>query len=156
MFNPYQPNVERINRQIEELQNIKMQMQNQPQVAPVNNYINSQPQPQAQNMYELKRLNDNDEAENLGIFADTIFIGTNKMQIKKTDGTIEKYKITKYYPVDPKDEKINQLEEEVRKLKEMISNEPKYNEHNKAIQTVDKQGELHNVDVKSTTKTNGK
>lgn len=156
MFNPYQPNVERINRQIEELQNIKMQMQNQPQVAPVNNYINSQPQPQAQNMYELKRLNDNDEAENLGIFADTIFIGTNKMQIKKTDGTIEKYKITKYYPVDPKDEKINQLEEEVRKLKEMISNEPKYNEHNKTVQAVDKQGELHNVDVKSTTKTNGK
>lgn len=156
MFNPYQPNVERINRQIEELQNIKMQMQNQPQVAPVNNYINSQPQPQAQNMYELKRLNDNDEAENLGIFADTIFIGTNKMQIKKTDGTIEKYKITKYYPVDPKDEKINQLEEEVRKLKEMISNEPKYNEHNKTVQTVDKQGELHHVDVKSTTKTNGK
>ena len=152
-FQPYyQPSVERINRQIEDLQNLKMQMQAPPQAAPVNNYINSQPQNQSQNLYELKKLNDNDEAENLGILVDTIFIGTNKMQIKKTDGTIEKYKITKYYPIDPKDEKINQLEEEIKKLKEMIGNEPKYVEPNKTVQTVDEQRELHNVDVKSTAK----
>lgn len=64
-FQPYyQPSVERINRQIEDLQNLKMQMQTPQQVAPVNNYINSQPQNQSQNLYELKKLNDNDEAEN--------------------------------------------------------------------------------------------
>ena len=37
-FQPYyQPSVERINRQIEDLQNLKMQMQTPQQVAPVNN-----------------------------------------------------------------------------------------------------------------------
>ena len=119
MYNPYsyQPNLERINRQIEDLQNLKMQIQNPPPMQPVNNFINSTSQNQGQNMYELKRLNDNDEAENLGILTDTIFIGASKMQIKKIDGTIEKYKITKYYPIDPKDEKINQLEEEIKRTR---------------------------------------
>ena len=73
------------------------------------------------------------------------------MQIKKMDGTIEKYNIVKYYPIDPKDQKINQLEEEIKKLKEMMSNE-QYNESNKSVQERTEQGELSNVDSKPTTK----
>ena len=153
MYNMQQPNIDRINRQIEDLQNLKNQMQNPPQI-PVQNFINSQPQNQQNtNMYELKKLNDNDEVENIGILSDTIFIGSNKMQIKKMDGSIEKYNITRYYPIDPKDQKINQLEEEIKKLKEMISNESKHDEHIKPIQDVNEQGKLRDVDVKSTTKT---
>lgn len=158
-YNPYnvqQPNIDRINRQIEDLQNLKNQMQNPPQI-PVQNFINSQPQNQQNtNMYELKKLNDNDEVENIGILSDTIFIGTSKMQIKKMDGTIEKYNIVKYYPIDPKDQKINQLEEEIKKLKEMIGNESKSNESATTIQTSAEQGKLHNVDGKSTTKATNK
>lgn len=151
-----QPNIDRINRQIEDLQNLKNQMQNPPQI-PVQNFINSQPQNQQNtNMYELKKLNDNDEVENIGILSDTIFLGTTKMQIKKMDGTIEKYNIVKYYPIDPKDQKINQLEEEIRKLKEMIGNEPKSNESATTIQASTEQGKLHNVDGKSTAKTTNK
>ena len=156
MYNMQQPNIDRINRQIEDLQNLKNQMQNPPQI-PVQNFINSQPQTQnATNMYELKKLNDNDEVENIGILADTIFLGTTKMQIKKMDGTIEKYNIVKYYPIDPKDQKINQLEEEIKKLKEMIGIEPKSNESATTIQTSTEQGMLHNVDGKSTTKATNK
>lgn len=156
MYNMQQPNIDRINRQIEDLQNLKNQMQNPPQI-PVQNFINSQPQNQQNtNMYELKKLNDNDEVENIGILSDTIFIGTSKMQIKKMDGTIEKYNIVKYYPIDPKDQKINQLEEEIKKLKEMIGNESKSNESATTIQTSTEQGKLHNVDGKSTTKATNK
>lgn len=154
MYNP-QMNIDRINRQIEDLTNLKNQMQNPPQI-PVQNFINSQPQNQNVNMYELKKLNDNDEVENIGILSDTIFIGINKMQIKKMDGTIEKYNIVKYYPIDPKDQKINQLEEEIKKLKEMIGNESKSNESISTVQTSTEQGKLHNVDGKSTTKTTNK
>lgn len=156
MYNMQQPNIDRINRQIEDLQNLKNQMQNPPQI-PVQNFINSQPQTQTNpNTYELKKLNDNDEVENIGILADTIFLGTSKMQIKKMDGTIEKYNITKYYPVDPKDQKINQLEEEIKKLREMISNESKHDEHIESIQDVNEQGKLRDVNVKSTTKATSK
>lgn len=153
MYNMQQPNIDRINRQIEDLQNLKNQMQNPPQI-PVQNFINSQPQPAQtnNNMYELKKLNDNDEVENIGILTDTIFIGTSKMQIKKMDGSIEKYNITRYYPIDPKDQKINQLEEEIKKLKEMISNEPKHIEYNEPIQNGNEQEKLCDVDVKSTAK----
>ena len=75
-YNPYnvqQPNIDRINRQIEDLQNLKNQMQNPPQI-PVQNFINSQPQANQQNtnMYELKKLNDNDEVENIGILAELV------------------------------------------------------------------------------------
>ena len=45
MYNMQQPNIDRINRQIEDLQNLKNQMQNPPQI-PVQNFINSQPQTQ--------------------------------------------------------------------------------------------------------------
>lgn len=155
MYNMQQPNIDRINRQIEDLQNLKNQMQNPPQI-PVQNFINSQPQGNQSNtnMYELKKLNDNDEVENIGILTDTIFIGNSKMQIKKLDGTIEKYNIVKYYPIDPKDAKINQLEDEIKKLKEMIENESKHNEHNEPIQDGTKQANVRDVDVKSTTKKN--
>lgn len=154
-YNPYgmQPSIDRINRQIEDLQNIKVQMQSPPQQqAPVNNFINSNPTSTNANLYELKKLNENDEAENIGIFTDTIFIGNDKMQIKKMDGTIEKFNITKYYPVDPKDQKISQLEDEIKKLKEMISNEPKHDEHIEPVQTINKQEGVCDVDVKPKSK----
>lgn len=59
------------------------------------------------NLYEVKKLN-NEEAENILITHDTIFLGTNKMQLKKLDGTIEKYNIERYYPIDEKDESMKQ------------------------------------------------
>nr|DAH72023.1 MAG TPA: hypothetical protein [Caudoviricetes sp.] len=158
MYNMQQPNIDRINRQIEDLQNLKNQMQNPPQI-PVQNFINSQPQNQLSsnmNMYELKKLNDNDEVENIAVLSDTIFIGTSKMQIKKMDGTIEKYNIVKYYPVDPKDQKINQLEEEIKKLKEMMSNESKHDEHIESVQDVNEQRKLRNVDDKPSAKATSK
>ena len=84
--------------------------QQQSQQPPVNNIINTQQIPQNNNTnYIMKVLNDNDEVENIFIDENTIFIGNDKMQIKKLDGTIEKYEIKKYYPVDIKDKKIEEL-----------------------------------------------
>lgn len=76
------------------------------------------------NMYEIKKLNNNDEAENILITSDTIFLGTNKMQIKKLDGTIEKYNIERYYPIDEKDEMIKELKKKVEELERRLEDEP--------------------------------
>jgi Flp pilus assembly CpaF family ATPase len=126
MFNmPPQVNIDRINNQIRELEDLKTQyqsMQNQQQ--PVNNINVSQQVPQnSQSLYEMKVLNDNDEVENIFVNNNAIFIGNDKMQIKKLDGTIEKYEIKKIYPVDKKDLKIQELEKELNKLKEAMANE---------------------------------
>lgn len=75
------------------------------------------------NLYEIKKFNDTDEAENIFIMQNTIFIGNNKMQIKKLDGTIEKYNIEKYYPIDEKDEMIKKLNEKVEELERRLNNE---------------------------------
>lgn len=72
------------------------------------------------NLYEVKKLNDTDECENIYVFKDTIFLGTTKMQIKKLDGTIEKYTIERYYPIDEKDEMIKELKGKVEELERSI------------------------------------
>ena len=80
-------------------------------------------------LYEMKKLHENDEVENIYVFQNTIFIGTDKMQIKKMDGTIEKYNIEKYYPIDEKDEKIKELNKKVEELERRLNNEStKYDE----------------------------
>lgn len=81
-------------------------------------------------LYEMKKLNDTDEVENILILKNTIFIGTNRMQIKKLDGTIEKYNIERYYPVDERDEKIKELNKKVEELERRLNDEP--TKHNKS------------------------
>ena len=69
-------------------------------------------------------MNENEEVDNLYVGNKTLFINDTMMVLKGVDGSLEKWEIKKIYPVDKKDEKINQLEEEIKKLKEMINNEP--------------------------------
>lgn len=75
-------------------------------------------------LYDYKKLNEGDEAENILIMRNTIFIGSNRMQIKKLDGTIEKYNIERYYPIDEKDEMIKELNKKVEELERRLNNEP--------------------------------
>lgn len=85
-----------------------------------------------QDFYDVKRLNDTDEAENILIMRNTVFLGNNRMQIKKMDGTIEKYNIEKYYPIDQKDEMIKELNKKVEELERRLNDEPtKHNESTK-------------------------
>lgn len=87
---------------------------------------------QKDNMFVLKKLNDQDEAENILINLDTIFIGGNRMQIKKMDGSIEKYTIDKYYPIDEKDVMIKELNKKVEELERKLNNEStKHNDTDK-------------------------
>lgn len=75
-------------------------------------------------LFDLKKLNDGDEAENILVMRNTLFIGNNKMQIKKLDGTIEKYTIERYFPVDEKDEQIKELHKKIEELERRINDEP--------------------------------
>ena len=91
--------------------------------------------PVVKDTYILKKLNEGDEAENILITMDTIFIGSNRMQIKRLDGSIEKYNIERYYPVDEKDEKIKELNKKVEELERKLNNE--HTEHNIPIRTIE-------------------
>jgi hypothetical protein len=119
-------NIERLNRQKEEIEKIIKEYQQVQQ--PVNNFINTTQAP-SKDLIEWRILNENEEVDNLYVQNKTLFINDNLMVLKGVDGSLEKWEVKKIYPIDKKDEKINQLEEEIKKLKEMMSNEhAKFNE----------------------------
>ena len=99
----------------------------QPQ--PVNNIINTNQLP-SKDLVEWRILNENEEVDNLYVPNKTLFINDNTMILKGVDGSLEKWEVKKIYPIDKKDEKINALEEEIKKLKEVINSE-----HTKSFST---------------------
>ena len=112
--------LDRLSKQKEEIENMIRNYQNPQQ--PVNNFINTtQTTPKV--IIEWRILNENEEVDNLYVNNKTLFVGANMMVLKGVDGSLEKWEIKKIYPIDEKDKKINALEEEIKKLKEMINNE---------------------------------
>lgn len=153
-FNP-QANVDRINQQIRELEDLRNGYQQMPQQQPINNIINQQPSQNAiNNMVEWRILNENEEVDNLYVKNKTLFINENTMVLKGVNGSLEKWEIKKIYPIDKKDEKINQLEEEIKKLREMINNE--YSKPNEPINGKFESNVNDDGNVKSKSKTNSK
>jgi hypothetical protein len=76
------------------------------------------------------------------------------MVLKGVDGSLEKWEVKKIYPIDKKDEKINALEEEIRKLKEVINNEPK--QSNKSNGEFEQPNGIINVNAEPKPKTTSK
>lgn len=152
--NYYSPNQNMVNNLLRQKENIdNLISQYSQQQTPINNIINSTPE-NKRDMYEMKKLNENDEVENIGIINDSIFIGSNKMQIKKLDGTIEKYKIEKYYPIDEKDKQIKELNKKIEELERRLNYEPTRTiESNQPINKSDTAtDELPNTTAKTTSK----
>lgn len=149
----YQNNymIDRLSRQKEEIDNLIKSYQNQQ--TPVNNFINTN-QTSNKDLIEWRILNENEEVDNLYVSNKTLFINDNLMVLKGVDGSLEKWEVKKIYPIDKKDEKINALEEEIKKLKEVISNE--HTKFNGSVREFKQSNELVDVNVESKPKTNGK
>ena len=117
--------IDNLNRQKDRIDEM---IRNYQQPQPVNNFINTNQTP-TKDLVEWRILNENEEVDNLYVSNKTLFINDNTMILKGVDGSLEKWFIKRTYPIDKKDEKINALEEEIKKLKEVI------NEHTKSIVT---------------------
>lgn len=120
MYMP-QPNLDRINRQIEDLNQLKQQIQSQPQVAPINNYINTNT-PKIE--MEAKMLTKGQTVEDVIVQNKTVFIDedNSKVYIKDIDGTINKeYEIV--VPKTPEQLRIEELEKELSEMKRRISDD---------------------------------
>lgn len=111
--------LDRLTKQKEEIENMIRNYQNSQQ--PVNNFITTGQTP-SKDLLEWRVLNENEEVDNLYVSNKTLFVGDSTMVLKGVDGSLQKWDIRKTYPIDKKDEKINALEDEIKKLKEMIDN----------------------------------
>lgn len=150
MYGNNQYMLDNLNRQKDRIDEMIRSYQ-QPQ--PVNNFINTN-QPPNKDLIEWRILNENEEVDNLYVSNKTLFINENMMVLKGVDGSLEKWNIRKVYPIDKKDEKINALEEEIKKLKEMISNE--HSKPNEPIREIIESNVDDDGYVEPKPKTNGK
>ena len=148
MYNQYM--LDNLTRQKERIDDM---IRNYQQPQPVNNFINTNQTP-SKDLIEWRILNENEEVDNLYVGNKTLFINDTMMVLKGVDGSLEKWEIKKIYPVDKKDEKINQLEEEIKKLKEMINNEP--TKLNEPVGERNKSNANANEYVEPKSKANGK
>lgn len=123
--------IDNLNRQKDRIDEM---IRNYQQPTPVNNFINTTQAP-GKDLIEWRILNENEEVDNLYVGTKTLFINDSTMILKGVDGSLEKWEVKKIYPIDKKDEKINALEEEIKKLKEVINNEStRYEESNITIE----------------------
>lgn len=111
--------IDNLNRQKDRIDEL---IRNYQQPQPVNNFINTSQTP-TKDLVEWRILNETEEVDNLYVPNKTLFVSDNMMVLKGVDGKLEKWEIHKVWPIDKKDEKINELEKEIRNLKEMIKNE---------------------------------
>ena len=142
--------LDNLNRQKDRIDEM---IRNYQQPQPVNNFINTGQTP-SRDLIEWRILNENEEVDNLYVQNKTLFINDNLMVLKGVDGKLEKWEIKKIWPIDKKDEKINALEEEIKKLKEMINSE--HSKSNEPIGECNKSNGNVDGDVKSKPKTTSK
>lgn len=128
MYNNSNFMVDRLMRQKEEIDNLIRNYQNNGQQTPVNNFINTnQTQNTSKDYVEWRVLNENEEVDNLYVPNKTLFINDSMAILKGVDGSLTKWKVTKIYPKDKKDEKIQELENKVKELEEKINESAKSN-----------------------------
>lgn len=116
MYSPL--DMSRIDRQIEDLQRLKSNFQNMgmPQ-QPINNIINTN---NNKPIFEARFTNDN--AADIIVQNKTAFINlkNNTLTVKEVDGEMKEYQIIP--PKDEKDLRIQQLENEIKTLKDNFIN----------------------------------
>ena len=133
--------LDKLNRYKDEIDNM---IRNQ-QSNPINNFISTTQTPNKE-LIEWRILNENEEVDNLYVQNKTLFISDNLMVLKGVDGKLEKWEVKKIYPIDKKDQKINELEDEIKKLKEVIN---EYTESNGTTGKCNKSNDNVDGDVES-------
>lgn len=141
----YNPDLVRIDRQIEDLQRMKNAYQNMSQPAPINNIINTQ---QNQTIFEAKFTNENPSDIFVSVKTAFIDLKNGKLTIKEPDGEMKEYGII--LPKDEKDLKIESLE---RKIQEM---EMRLNEHTEPIRPITNEQQSYDNDNGNVTKSKPK
>ena len=115
---------EKIDRQMQQMQQFNQnQMQQQP-IPQINQSFQLAPNP-SNNELESKYVNNIDEVKGIFVMKTGVFLNKelNTLWIKNTNGDIRTFELSEIIQTDPKDIEINNLRQELQRMKEMISNE---------------------------------
>lgn len=117
---------DRIDNQIKNYQQTQMQ---QPQM-PTNLTQNFQITPQTNNSeIQAKYVTNINDVKNTFVMTTGIFVNKemNTLWLKNINGDIRTFELNEIIRTDPKDEEINNLRQELQRMKEMIANESNVN-----------------------------
>lgn len=116
---------ERIDKQMQQIQQFNQnQIQNQQPIPQINQSFQLAPNP-TNNELESKYVNNIDEVKGIFVMKTGVFLNKelNTLWIKNTNGDIRTFELSEIIEQDPKDVEINNLKQELQRMKEMISNE---------------------------------
>ena len=149
VYNP-QPSLDRINDQINQLENMKKQLQ-QPQTPPTNLTQNFQLAPT--NRDTIKYANSLEEVQRDMVLGDTPYFSKDMsvLWVKKATGEVKTYELKEIVKKDEKDLQIEFLQAQIKELKEGTSNNAKSNDEYVNESTESKKST--NVSTNRTTKT---
>lgn len=120
---------DRIDNQIKSYQQTQMQQPiQQPQIPQVNQTFQLAPN-SMNNELESKYVNNIDEVKGIFVMKTGVFLNKelDTLWIKNTNGDIRTFELNEIIRTDPKDEEINNLRQELQRMKEMIANESNVN-----------------------------
>ena len=123
---------EKIDRQMQQMQQLNQnQMQQQPTPTNLTQNFQLAPNP-TNNELESKYANNIDEVRNTFVMKTGVFLNKDftSMWVKTTDGNIKTYELNEVIQQDPKDVEINNLKQEIQRMREMISSESNVNNSN--------------------------
>jgi hypothetical protein len=114
---------EKIDRQMQQMQQLNQnQMQQQQPVPNVTQNFQLAPNP-SNNELESKYVNNIDEVKGIFVMKTGVFLNKelNTLWIKNTNGDIRTFELNEIIPQDPKDIEINNLKQEIQRMREMIN-----------------------------------
>ena len=114
---------EKIDRQMQQMQQLNQnQMQQQPTPTNLTQNFQLAPNP-TNNELESKYANNIDEVRNTFVMKTGVFVNKDftSMWVKTTDGNIKTYELNEVIQQDPKDVEINNLKQELQRMREMIN-----------------------------------
>ena len=150
MYGNNQYMIESLTRQKDKIDDM---IRNYQQPQPVNNFINTNQQAN-KDFVEWRILNENEEVDNLYVSNNTLFINDDIMILKGVDGSLQKWSVKKTYPIDKKDEKINELTLKIEELERRLNDE--HSKSNKSVGECNKSDGIDDVNVEPKSKTSSK
>ena len=122
---------DRIDNQMKQYQQQQMQ---QPQIPQINQNFQITPTTNNNNEIQAKYVNNIDDVKNTFVMTTGLFVNKDftSMWIKTTDGNIKAFELNEIIETDAKDIEIDNLKQEIQRMKEMINyaNESNVNNSN--------------------------
>ena len=122
---------ERIDKQMQQIQQFNQNQMQQQQPVPITQNFQLAPNPN-NNELESKYANNIDEVRNTFVMKTGVFVNKDftSMWVKTTDGNIKTYELNEVIQQDPKDVEINNLKQELQRMREMINYDNKSDVNN--------------------------